>query len=281
MTEERMRADLHIHTYYSDGGQSPADVIAAAKSRGVSLISVTDHDNCNARKEVKELAGKAGITAVDGEEFSSYDGRVKVHILGYGMDCTHPALVAFNKRLYDGAEERGFDILRNLAKAGINISYGEVVRERRCKKSPLHSVHIAIAGARKGYARSPYAFYDKYLSYGSVGFSLVRRPAPEETVKVIVESGGFASLAHPARISMDKDGVIGLLKRLTDCGLGGIEAVYSGHTAMDTQYYKELAERFGVLVTGGSDTHHSEGNRCVGVPEFYPDAKLLSALKLI
>lgn len=276
-----IRADMHIHTYYSDGGQSPADVIAGARRAGVKLISVTDHDNSNARREVKELALKAGITAVDGEEISAYEGGIKVHVLGYGMDYSNPAYVAFNKRLCEGAEERTFDILNKLSKAGVRLSYGEVLRERRCEKSPLHAMHIAVAGARKGYAGSPFAFCSKYLNFGGAAFSCVGRPSPEETVRLISECGGVSSLAHPGRISMDNEGVVSLIERLIPCGLAGIEGVYSGHTFKETQYYKELADKYGLLVTGGSDTHYAEGNRRIGEPPFYPDERLLSALKII
>ena len=275
-----IRADMHIHTYYSDGGQSPAEVVRAAKARGVGLIAVTDHDNSNGRKEVKELALRAGIISVDGEEISAYDGDIKVHMLAYGMNYADPAYTAFNKRLTEGAEERAFDILKKLAAVGVKLSYGEVIRERKCKKSPVHATYIAVAGARKGYANSPYSFYTKYLNYGAAGFSCICRPTPEETAEVVKRCGGFCSLAHPARISVDKQGLISLIERLVPCGLRGIEAVYSGHTAIETQYYKELAERFGLLVTGGSDTHYAEGHRRVGVPEFYPCGGLLSALKI-
>ena len=275
-----IRADMHIHTYYSDGGQSPADVIAGARRAGVNLISVTDHDNSNARRIVKELAAKAGITAVDGEEISAYDGEVKVHVLGYGMDYSHPAYVAFNKRLYEGAEERTFDILQKLAKVNVNISYGEVLRERRCEKSPLHAMYIAVAGARKGYASSPFNFYSKYLGAGGAAFSCIARPTPEQTARMIAECGGVCSLAHPGRITLDAEGVKALVKRLIPCGLAGIEAVYSGHTLKETQYYKEMADSLNLLVTGGSDTHYAEGNRRIGEPPFYPDERLLSALKL-
>ena len=275
-----IRADMHIHTYYSDGGQSPAEVVRAAKARGVGLSAVTDHDNSNGRKEVKELALRAGIISVDGEEISAYDGDIKVHMLAYGMNYADPAYTAFNKRLTEGAEERAFDILKKLAAVGVKLSYGEVIRERKCKKSPVHATYIAVAGARKGYANSPYSFYTKYLNYGAAGFSCICRPTPEETAEVVKRCGGFCSLAHPARISVDKQGLISLIERLVPCGLRGIEAVYSGHTAIETQYYKELAERFGLLVTGGSDTHYAEGNRRVGVPEFYPCGGLLSALKI-
>ena len=85
-----------------------------------------------------------------------------------------------------------------------------------------------------------------------------------------LKCGGFCSIAHPGRISLEKEGVIKLLERLIPLGLGGIEAVYSGHTDSQTQYYKELADRYSLLVTGGSDTHFKEGNRKVGVPYFIP-----------
>ena len=276
-----IRADLHIHTYYSDGAQSPEDVVRAAKRTGVGLISVTDHDNSNGSKKVKELAKTAGIIAVDGEEISAYDGEVKVHILGYGMDCGCAEHIKFHEELNAGAEERTFDILKKLSAAGVNISYGDVIRERKCPKSPLHGMYIAVAGARKGYASSPFAFYAKYLSAGAAGFSNLKRPTPEKTVEVIRACGGICSLAHPGRISTGREGVVGLVERLIPRGLCGIEAVYSGHTANDTQYYKELAERFDLLVTGGSDTHFSEGNRRVGDQPFYPDQRQLSALKII
>lgn len=275
-----IRADMHIHTYYSDGGQSPADVISGARRAGVNLISVTDHDNANACAEVKKLAAKAGITAVDGIEISAYDGDVKIHILGYGMNFSNPAYISFSKSLYDSAEERAFDILNKLSKVNVNISYGEVLRERRCKRSPLHAMYIAVAGARKGYASSPFAFYSRYLNYGCAAFSNVGRPTPEDAAKIISTCGGVCSLAHPGRITLDKEGVISLVKRLIPCGLSGIEAVYSGHTVIETQYYKGVAEKFNLLVTGGSDTHYAEGNRRIGDPPFYPDEKLLSALKI-
>lgn len=276
-----IRADMHIHTYYSDGGQSPADVVAGARRAKVNLIAVTDHDNSNARSEVKRLAAKAGIISVDGEEISAYDGDVKVHVLAYGMDYSNPAYAAFGKALFESAEERAFDILRKLSKVNVNISYGEVLRERRCKKSPVHAMYIAVAGARKGYASSPFAFYTKYLGFGGAAFSRLGRPTPEETARLIATCGGVCSLAHPGRISQDADEVKALIERLIPCGLTGIEAVYSGHTFKETQYYKELADSYNLLVTGGSDTHYAEGNRRIGDPPFEPDERLLSALKII
>ncbi len=275
-----IRADLHIHTYYSDGMQSPESVILAAKGRGVDLVAITDHDNAAGCAEGAALAKKAGVRFVDGVEVSAYSGDTKVHMLCYSMDYSSPEYTAFAAKLFSGAEERTFDILKKLSSVGVNLEYGEVIRERKSKKSPVHGMHIARAGARKGYASSPVDFFVKYLNYGKVGFSCICRPTPQETAEVCVRSGGFCSLAHPGRISADEEWVKGLITGLKSHGLGGIEAVYSGHTDRQTQYYKGLAQSLSLLVTGGSDTHYQEGNRRIGDPCFYPSEELLCALKI-
>ena len=139
-------------------------------------------------------------------------------------------------------------------------------------------MHIAGAGAKKGYASSPFAFFTKYLAYGRPAFSSVCRPSPEETAQIITAAGGICSLAHPARIDLSAEEKIALIKRMKVCGLCGIEAVYSGHTAKETAYYKEIANTFGLMVTGGSDTHAAEGNRQIGTPYFQPENALLQKL---
>lgn len=276
-----IRADLHVHTYYSDGTQSPLDVVKGALRAGVNLISVTDHDNSNGTKEVKSLAEKYGVKAVGGEEISAYDGGTKVHLLGYNMDTESTAFKDFTKKLFDGAEERTDDILKKLSALGVKLSREEICAERFCPVSSIHSFYIALAGAKKGYEKDAYSFYMRYLNSGGEAFSCAGRPTPEEAAEAIASSGGICSLAHPGRIVLEKEGVIDLVRRLTPCGLSGIEAVYSSHTVEQTQYYKELAEKFGLLVTGGSDTHHKEGSKRIGTPPFYPSEELLSALKII
>jgi hypothetical protein len=275
-----IRADLHIHTYCSDGQQSPQDVADAAKRAGLGLIAVTDHDNMNASDEIKILAKAYNITAVDGMEISAYD-NTKVHVLGYNLDRNNPAFKKFMQGLISGAEERTQDILAKLKRHGVNLTMESVLKERRCSASPIHSMHIARAAARKGYGNSPNDFFYSYLAYGKCGFSCICRPTSAEAVRFIAECGGISSLAHPGRITMEKEQREKLIDDLIACGLNGIEAVYSGHTESDTAYYKEIAAAKHLLVTGGSDTHYTSGNRTVGVPEFYPSEELLAALGLI
>jgi hypothetical protein len=274
-----IRADLHTHTYYSDGQQSPLDIAEAAKLNGVNLVAVTDHDNMNGCDEMRKVAKNFAIKVVDGIEISAYDGT-KIHILGYNLDRNKAVFKQFTKRLYDGAQERAQDILIKLKKHGVNITMADILKERKSDKSPVHAMHIARAAARKGYGNSPNDFFMSYLAYGRCAFSDLCRPTPTEAVAFIKECGGLSSLAHPGRITMDKIPKEMLIDKLVDCGLDGIEAVYSGHTESDTAYYKEIAAAKKLLVTGGSDTHFTAGNRSVGTPKFYPSDELLAALKI-
>lgn len=276
-----MRADLHIHTFYSDGLQSPADVVKTAKARGVELIAVTDHDNAIGREEVKNCAIAAGICAVNGIEVSAYDGNLKVHTLGYNLDFNSAEYVDFAKQCYQGSVARVEDIIAKLNRGGVKISMDEVLSQRVDKNSPVHTMLISYAAVKRGYSSNPHDFYARYLSYGKIGFSNIGRPSPESAVKMIKSCGGISSIAHPARIAASKDEVLALIRRLKSFGLDGIEAVYSAHTERETQYYKELAEEYNLLVTGGSDTHFKSGGNAIGTPEFYADDALLSALKII
>jgi hypothetical protein len=275
-----MRADLHIHTYYSDGMQSPAEVVESACRNGLDIIAVTDHDNMEGSDEVSAACADKKIIAVDGIEISSYDG-VKVHMLGYNVDKSCSAYQKFRTWCLSAAEERTRDILSKLKRHGVNLNFDDVVKERKCNLSPIHTMHIARAGSRKGYANSPADFYLTYLNAGKCAYSDVGRTTPKQAIEIIKACGGICSLAHPGRITLDADKKLALIDSLCNCGLDGIEAVYSGHTESDTAYFREIAERYSLLVTGGSDAHYREGNREIGVPRFEPSEKLLSALKII
>ncbi len=271
-------ADLHVHTYYSDGTQSPLAVAAAAKIAGLGILSVTDHDTVKAFGEVEKFCFERGIKAVSGIEISAYDGDVKVHTLGYNFNAENADFKEFLKGLYLGSLKRAEEILFKLERCGVKITFEEAAKERFCSNIPLHAMHIARAGSKKGYAPTPFAFYANYLAHGKAGFCNLNRPSPEEAVKVIRAAGGFASIAHPARVDLNKADLKALILRMKESGLCGIEAVYSGHTKDETAYYKQLAAELKLVVTGGSDTHRQEGSRKIGAPRFEPSEALLRYL---
>lgn len=272
-----IRADLHIHTYYSDGLLSPNEVAATAKRNGLNLISVTDHDTVSAYGEVKKACGDTGLKCVKGIEVSAYSNGVKLHTLGYNFKQTEE-MEKFLKELYDGSFARTREILKKLKAVGVNLTLEEVLAERKKENTPLHGMFIARAGCKKGYSATPFSFYAKYLNRGCAGFSDIGRPSPERTVEIISLSGGAVSLAHPQRVEMEKEELFNLIKSLKDRGLYGIEGVYSSHTKSETEYYKEIARELGLEITGGSDTHFTGGNREIGSPEFYPSETLLAKL---
>lgn len=274
-----MRADLHIHTNRSDGTLTPQTVAQIASRAGVELLSVTDHDTVKAYEEVKAECAKLNVKAVCGIEVSAYFGEVKVHTLGYNFNLNSPKIKGFLDELYQGSLARAEEIIFLLKKCGVEISLAEAAAERFSADTPLHAMHIARAAVKKGYAPAPFAFYEKFLARGRQAFVNLYRPTPERATQILTEAGGFVSLAHPARIELDKAEIKLLISRMKEYGLGGIEAVYSAHTKGETAYYKELAKEFGLNITGGSDTHNPTGGRKIGTPFFQPDKKLLQILE--
>ncbi|HBN12387.1 MAG TPA: hypothetical protein DD415_02095 [Clostridiales bacterium] len=278
---QNLRADLHVHTYNSDGLISPAQAVAEAYKNGVQLIALTDHDCSFAYDEAKAECEKYGIKTVVGIEVSAYAGDVKFHTLGYAFDANHPDFKSFYSQLFDASFLRAEQSLCLLNKNGVRISLEEVLPYRKNPLSPMHTMHIARACAAKGYCnKNANRFYDEYLAYGKCAYSCIGRPSPEKVIEVIKAAGGITSVAHPGRIDMPAADLLALIKRLESCGLSGLEAVYSTHTVTETAYYKELAKTLNLLVTGGSDTHILGRGRKIGTPVFYTDDKLAEKLKI-
>jgi len=275
-----MKADLHTHSIYSDGFHTPEQIAAFAKEAGLKMLSITDHDNMDGNDIKRAAVEGAGLIYVPGWEVSAYAGY-KVHITGYNCNTLSSAYISFMRERVSGSYARAEDIIDKLAKNGIYITLDDVEAQRQVKTAPIHTMHIARAVAAKGYYKDEFEVYRQCLCRGRFAYSSLARPTPVEAIKVIRESGGISSLAHPGRIEADFNEREELIKNLVNEGLNGIEAVYTTHTLKETEYFKHLAGELSLLVTGGSDMHRQgfEG-RLVGEPRFEPDEKLLSALRI-
>ena len=173
--------------------------------------------------------------------------------------------------------ERAEDSIRKLRGAGIYITLDDAKARRADPASPVHTMHIAQAAAEVS-GKTAGEIYEEYLAPGKIAHSVIGRPTPEEAADCIHASGGIASIAHPGRITLPFEERERIILALAEYGMDGIEAVYTTHTDRETEYFKTLAARAGLLVTGGSDTHRESGNYRIGNPPFYPSEKLLSAL---
>ncbi len=273
-----MRADLHVHTHYSDGLLSPQEVVNTAAANGVNVLAITDHDCALALCEGQHFCKQKGIEFVRGTEISAYFGEVKLHTLAYGFNPENQSVKNFFEELKENSYKRADDILNKLKAAGYKLGLEDVERQRYSESSPVHSMHIARAAVERGYASNAFEFYKNFLMRGKVAFSNYGRPSPKRTIEIFTSAGGVCSLAHPGRVELEKQEITSLILGLKDVGLCGIEAVYSTHTKSQTTYFKELAKEYGLFVTGGSDTHFKTGNNKIGVPYFQPAPQLLQKL---
>lgn len=280
-----MLADLHLHSIYSDGLYSPDEICRRAKTRGLSLLSITDHDTLAGEEVKREAAKRYGLSYLSGWEISAYAGDNKIHILGYGCEQGE-AYNRFMQERTKAAVLRAEDSVKKLQALGVPVTMDEVYMQLSEPGLPVHTMHVARAaavhlGATEG------EVYMQYMSYGKPANSGIGRPTPKEAIECIHACGGFASIAHPGRIYMNFEEKEKTLRWLADLGADGIEVFYTTHTKEETEYFLRLSKELGLLATGGSDTHveptgeETVHNTFIGKPIFEPSEELLSRLKII
>ncbi len=276
-----MPADLHIHSVYSDGIYTPEEICRRAKARGLSLLSITDHDTLAGEEEKRAAAQKYGLTYVTGWEISAYLHGEKTHILGYGCQRgeEYERFMQARKRAAFLRAEESVQKLRGL---GISLTLEEVLAERAQEDLPVHSMHVARALGKKIGLEEGVAYY-RYLAVGRVAHSNIGRPTPKEAIDCIHALGGVASIAHPGRMLLGFAAREKMLKEVIAMGADGIESVYTTHTEEETAYFSALARAHGLLVTGGSDTHYEADERegdlhRIGSPDFTPSRRLLERI---
>lgn len=273
-----MRADLHVHSVYSDGLYSPDEICKRAKSRGISLVSMTDHDTLAGEDVKRACAKRHGLSYLSGWEISAYDGDQKIHILGYGCR-TDSAYEAFVEERKKASTLRAKDMVNKLKKLGMDLTFDEVVFELSSPDLPVHAMHVARAlGGKLGIR--PEEAYMQYLAYGKPANSGLGRPTPEEAIDCIHALGGKAVVAHPGRLTMDEETREKALVSLFEYGADGIEVFYSSHTEKDVAYFLDIAKKRKLLITGGSDTHIEDGTREIGTPFYTVDTRLLALCEI-
>ena len=242
--------DLHSHTDQSDGTLSPAGLIEAARAGGVEVLGITDHDTFVGYDQGALLARDAGVELLCGIELSTKLDGHSVHLLGYFF---HPEkLTAFREWVIGmqvARRERNVRLAERLRELGMDITIEEAEARGRGMTGRPHFAQIML---EKGYVATFRQAFDEYLDESAKGYVFRQEPQFAEAVEQIRGAGGIASLAHPVRVNGE---VPALLPDLCDAGLNAIEAYHSDHTPDDVARYLELARKYNLLVTGGSDFH--------------------------
>jgi predicted metal-dependent phosphoesterase TrpH len=216
---------------------------------------LTDHDTVAGVAEAAAEAAKVGIDFLPGIEISAdFPQPATMHILGYGIDPQSPVLADMTRRLIEGRDNRNPQIIKKLNELRISITMEEVEREAGGKV--IGRPHIAAILLRKGYVSSIKQAFDKYLAPGGLAYFDKERLSPREALEMIHQSGGVSVLAHPVQLRPLNDGELErIIKDLKDLGLMGLEVIHSDHGPGHIEKYSKLADRFGLIKTGGSDFH--------------------------
>ena len=247
--------DLHCHSTASDGTLAPADVVRLAKDSGLVAMALTDHDTVAGLAEAAEAARGLGIEFLPGIEISCEVPRpATMHVLGYGVDRESPPLKELTSQLIAGRDDRNPRIIAKLNELGVAITMEEA--EAQAGGDVLGRPHIAAVLLRKGYVSSIKQAFDKYLGQGGAAYFDRDRPSPRRGLELIRQAGGLPVLAHPVQLRTENDAQLDrIIKDLVDVGLAGLETVHSDHDAGMVEKYGRLADRYGLLKTGGSDFH--------------------------
>lgn len=245
--------DLHVHSNKSDGSFTPSQLVDMAAAKGLSAFALTDHDTTAGLKEAVAAGLAKGIEVIPGIEFSTeYHGK-DIHIVGLFIDEDAPV---FQEQIHDFVNariERNRTMCGRLSQDGIDISYEKLLDAY--PGSVITRGHYARYLLDHGYVKSMPEAFDRYLGDHTRYFVPREKISPAQAVKLILDVKGIPILAHPTLYHMGKDALDQLISELKENGLVGIEAIYATHTAAQERYVRELAKRFELLISGGSDFH--------------------------
>jgi Cof subfamily protein (haloacid dehalogenase superfamily) len=245
--------DLHVHSNRSDGTYSPSELVDYAIEKGLSAIALTDHDTVDGIEEILEYSKDKNIEVIPGIEYSTEYCERDVHIVGLFIDYKAPAFLEYLKRFKQSRTERNHKLCNNLRNAGIDISYEALTSA--FPDCVITRAHYAAYLLDKGYVKSRSEAFDRYLGDYTPYFVHREKVTPKEVIEVTLKSGGIPILAHPTLYKLGSEQLDILVKRLKGAGLMGIETKYATYTSNDERRIKELADKYNLLQSGGSDFH--------------------------
>ncbi len=249
----KVKVDLHIHTTYSDGMLNPNEIVDTAIDCGLNCIALTDHDNVLSHKIALDYVNKnkLDLEIIPGVEINTIFKGYEVHILGYFMDKNNPQFVDMLNFQQKARIEQAHKIIDLLVKKqGLRIKF-EDVQKLVAPNGSLGRPHIARAITNCGGSANIMEAYAKFINNKSDVYVERKTVCPHDAVEIISEAGGIPVFAHP----IDVDIADSLTSELVNCGLRGIEAYHRKHSPAAVEHFSTLAEKYGLIVTGGSDFH--------------------------
>ena len=253
--------DLHIHSTASDGSVDPLDLIVLVEKAGLKAFALTDHDAIDGSKEIlrnKHLLGPVQfLTGVEISVGSSVFPGIKgsFHVLGYGFDPEHPQLNLALQAQQAARKNRNPQIIKLLNNMGMAVSLEDVIAASE-PNAQIGRPHIARLMVKRGFVKTIDEAFDRYLGKDRPAYLDKPRIEAGDAIALIEAAGGIAVLAHPGLLKMaNAEGYDLLMAKLVSMGLRGLEVFYTGHSSEQNVLFSNLASKYRLLVTGGSDFH--------------------------
>jgi len=243
------RIDLHIHSIYSDGSFTPEEIVYRAKKLKLRAISITDHDSISGIEEEIEAGKKLKVEIVPGVEMSTDVGNDEIHILGYYIDWKNKIFLTQLKIFQESRAKRNKKLVERLKELGMPVNYHEL-KKLAAKGGVVNRLHIARLMKEKGYVSSIGEAFEEWLNPGKPAYIKRMKVSPFEIIQLILDIGGIPVFAHPYLSKRDD-----LIADFVKAGLKGIEVYHSAHNAQAEQHYRKIAQKYHLLITGGSDCH--------------------------
>ena len=243
--------DLHTHSTFSDGTFTPLQLVKYAEEKGLKALAITDHDTTEGIKEAKSI--ETNVEVISGVEISTRYDKKEIHIVGLYVNENDADLNKQLKYYREKRVTRNFEILEKLNSLGVDITIDDV--KESCTGDVISRAHIAKALVSKGFVGSYTEAFDRYLGDNKCAYVPRETLNYEESMELITKAGGVPVLAHPLLYKMSDTNLENMMVKLRQKGLKAVEVYYSTHSNSDTQHVMAMANRVGLIYSGGSDFH--------------------------
>jgi hypothetical protein len=267
-----LRVDLHMHSTASDGARAPEEVVARAAANGVELLALTDHDTLAGQHAAREAAHGLGLRYVHGVEISVTWAGETIHVVGLNIEPGHPGLNGLLRSIQQGRDVRARAMAAALVQHGLPDIFEDAKAYAR-NPDLIGRTHFARAMVARGICADMSEVFYKYLTPGKPGYQSHQWASLTDAVGAIVQAGGVAVLAHPARYRLSSLGHWALLDEFKTLGGTAIEVVTGSHSDADARRFQRTAIEHGLHASCGSDFHAQNESRFdAGAVPRLPDA---------
>ena len=251
-------ADLHLHTYFSDGTFSPEELVGHGHRLGFAALALTDHDSVEGCARMIAACEAAGIDFIPGTELTAEHNDTEIHLLGYYVDTQNDKFLSDIARFQSVRQDRIREMVARLNGLNVPLQVESVFALANCR-SPGRP-HVARALVKAGLVRSLDEAFERFLKKNRPAWVPKAKMSALEAIELIHQAGGLAVMAHPGLNRTDD-----VIPVLVEAGLDGIECFHTKHSTNTSERYLEIADKYHLLITGGSDCHgFSKGKPLIG-----------------